>query len=241
MIAIRRSAVVVALGVALAACGGSTEAPSPPAAQPPTSQPDEGAPASDPIEVTVEDFGFGSSTEDDDFLTYGVILANTNEAGWAASGVQLEMTWFDAAGSVLGRETDRIFLILPGQRAATAGRTFDVESAGADSMRVQVRTSEWVEVGPGPYGGLQTSDVTLRDESVTGQVQSSLDAELTTLGAFAVFRDANGQISGGWSDPFGIDFIAPGGQASVQVYRPRDFPAESVELFVQLNSLSLPD
>lgn len=246
-----RSTVFATLSFALIACGTSTEPPSTTAPQasapqpaPPQStapQPDAVTPSDEPIEVSVEDFGFGLSTEHDDFLTYSVILANTNDADWAASGVQLEMTWFDAAGSVLGRETARIFVILPGQLAATAGRTFDVESAGADSMRVQVRTSEWIEVGPGPYGGLETSDVTLRDASVTGLVQSFFDAELTSLGAFAVFRDANGQISGGWSDRFGIDFIAPGGQASVQVYRPRDFPAESVELFVQLNSLSLPD
>ena len=242
MLTARSSGLLLMLALVAAACGGYQSAAPEPAAPPTPSAADEGSrePAN-PLDVIIEDYGFGKSIEDDDFLTYGVILANPNPSTWAASGVQLELTWFDDSGSVVGRETARIYLILPGQRAARAGRTFDVDSALASSLRVQLRTSDWLDIGPGPYGGLEVTDVTLRDDSVTGQVRSTFDAELEMLGAFAVFRDDAGKIAGGWSEPYGIDFIPPGGQASVQVYRPADFEASTAELFVQPNSLSFPD
>lgn len=240
--AVATRTLVALMSVALTACAGHTSAIQ--------EQPVAGAGSvadqadsndSAPLEIFLEDFGFGASDNHKDFLTYGVVFANPNPTIWAATGVEVELTWLDDAGSVVGRETRRIFVIPPGQRAAAAGRTFAVDGALAASLQVQFRTSEWVDIGAGPYGALEVDGVTLRQDSVTGQVRSSFSSDLVRLDAIAILRDIDGRISGGWINSFGIAFIPSAGRASVQVYRPNDFPAASAELFVQLTSLSRAD
>lgn len=187
-----------------------------------------------PIDIVIEEFGFGTIEPErrDAFASYGIIVRNPNNGRWIANDVSIAITWIDESGSVLGRDTGSIYMVLPTEVAAVTGRTFDMEAAEVAIMEVQTRVGSWIDSGEGPLGSFEVSDVTLREDTVTARVSSTFDREFTDLDALAIFRDSDGNIVGGWGYAY-IDFIAGGGNTSVEVNRPSEIQASSADVFVQ--------
>lgn len=189
-------------------------------------------PPSDVVEVIEAGFGLVDGDYTDPFYTYAVILENANGGtAWYATDIDVTLTLRDSSGTVVGREEGEVAVLLPGQRAAVTGRTFEL-AGDVDSMDVQTRVADWVEADTVDFGSLEVTSVNLGEDALFGEVSSTFDRAVLNAEAAAVFYDDAGRIIGGWeySD---IDFIPAGGTASFEIHVPQALGPSTAEAYVQ--------
>jgi len=143
--------------------------------------------------------------------TYAVVLVNPHE-GWLAQGVQVDVTFVDAAGNALGTDAGFVEVVLPAQRIAVASLFFDAPTVPVARMDVAVDVARWRETGPFE-GAFTITDITTGEAEFSGvrttfTIASGFDEPLTDVGVTAVYRAADGRIIGGY-DTF-VERLDPG-------------------------------
>lgn len=197
----------------------------------------------DRIDLEIVESGFSSYPAYDDSrrASWAVVLENPNQAPHLATSIDVTVTLLDDAGSIVGSQSDSVAVILPGQRAAVVGSTYEDVGEIAD-IRVQARARSWEEQ-EGPYGAFDTSDVSVRQDrfrgwTVTGSVSSTFTDDFEDVYGTAVLRDSAGVIVGG-GFTF-IDFVPAGGDTSFEISVLDDLSGvATAEVYVSLSSLSL--
>jgi hypothetical protein len=225
----------VAVGVIVARLGGDDGGaadPSPGTGAPPGgSEPDDGrttttdapdgtttttagpAEAVDGLEVV--DSGFSTYEGfDGPAGSYGLILENTSDQPITYFAVQVVV--YDTNDTVVASYDHDVAVVNPGARLGLGAEVSDPLPNGIG--RLDIRTEEGGG-DPVPQGAFTVADVaTSSDEFgvyTTFIVSSSYDVEFELSYAYAVYRDAAGQIIGGANGL--IDLIPPGGRATGEV------------------------
>lgn len=160
------------------------------------------------IELQAEVGGTTVGTEDSPSAVYAALLTNTTDQ--PASNLDINLTMFDAAGTVVGTGTAYVDLILPGQTRAITGTT----SITAPAARIEATYSG--DVGM-PFGteetDLPTGEFTFEGTQLTGDdystgvlglMKSSYPTDFQNVEVNVVFRGADGSILGGGSTYVGI-------------------------------------
>lgn len=151
-------------------------------------------------ELDIAESGFTAFEGDTPYAQYGVVIANPNKSGWAASDVTVTMAFYDSVGNVLTTEEENISFILPGQRSGIGDTAFDTQ--GADSMDVTVDVDSWEEIDfePGTY---TASRVKVKQDDyetqITGILKCSFAKDQENVKVVALLRNKAGKIIGGES------------------------------------------
>ncbi len=203
--------------------------------------PDEDPDASpvDPGEITVEQQGF-THDADSGNVSYGIVLHNESDKA-AATDVQLQIAFYDAAGAVMDTTSEAITFVLPGQSAGIGGST-SLSSEPAE-MRVQVDTnwSAW----DGEDGTITFQNVSQTEDDVfgfktTGEVNNPFNTTLEDVIISAIYLDAAGNVIGG--DQTYHDFIPANGTSPFEIDSFTDVPGiASVEIYGHPFFISLDD
>jgi hypothetical protein len=169
----------------------------------------------------------------DDYLYFGVTFRNPNPSEWLASGVGIQIDFYDQGGSLLDTTDEFVTTLLPGQTSAIGDVSFD--AADARTMEVQVLQGDWESIDF-DAGDLTFSDVQTRRQRfgglrTTGRVSSSFTGQQESVQITVIYRDAQGQITGG--DYTYIDIPALG-NASFEVEPLANLDFESTEVYYQL-------
>lgn len=139
--------------------------------------------------------GFAQVSEDT--TGFGVLIRNPNSDA-AASYVRVNISFFDAGGTVIGSEEDVLSVVLPGQTVAVGNGT---DVVGVERMDVQIFTDDW-ETLDGPPGeftaeGVQTVPEEYGGMKTTGLLKSTFAEDLQDIEVTAIYYDAAGAIVGG--------------------------------------------
>jgi hypothetical protein len=153
-----------------------------------TDEPPSSIPSANDITVKdtwVQDDGFGG-------VSWGVTYESTATSAYEYVPVQAE--FFDEAGTKIGTEDTTISLVLPGA-AATAEYTYDLDGTAA-SIEVTIGSgdaSDFQAAGALTVGG-GASDATTG--TFRGQITSTYASDLDDVTTVAVWRGADGAVSG---------------------------------------------
>jgi len=189
-----------------------TEPPTPRPTREPTPEPEERE------QPTVTAYGFTANAEFGS-ATYAVVVANPN-ATWVPTFVNLSITFYDAAGTVLTTQDEYLTAILPEGEAAVAGDAFDAGEAAEMEVQIsRLSESDWQEIDEGEAGRYQYDRVqTVREQfggmKTTGLVLSEFESEQNNIRVNVVYYDSAGAIVGGAFTY--VDQVAPGGQAAFE-------------------------
>lgn len=171
-------------------------------------------------DLVLADSGFTAFGAGDDYGSYAVIVENPNEE-WVAQRVDIQVTFYDAAGVILGVENEFLFAILPGGRGALGRTAFDAGTATRMEVNIQQPgEANWIKVEPASTGGYTFENVnTSRDEfgghTTTGVIRSSFEADQENVEVVAVYRNSAGAIVGG--DFTFVDLVPGEGQSTFEV------------------------
>lgn len=173
------------------------------------------------------------------YVSYGVILKNPNASHWIADDVEVNITFYNAAGTVVKSESDTVNVLLPGQTAAVGD---DAEATGATRMEVQALVSDWeasdTETGAFAATGVSVQQQSFGELQVNGTLSSTFAKDLKDVHATAIFYNAQGAIVGGAFTY--VDFVPAGGKVGVEVSSMNDVPGVTkAEIYTSLSSLSL--
>lgn len=177
-----------------------------------------------PLNLRLVAQGF-TAFPDEDVVTYAVIVENPN-TNWTACSAELRIRFLNPAGEEIQVETDFLYRLLPGQRAAAAG---DVRGAGHTHRlepvielmdRYDWKLTNAVRLPSFQFRRLSTE---AQDGEVrtTGILMSSLRVDREMINVVAVYRH-EGVIVGGaneWVD------VPARGQARFEIEMYGDFPA----------------
>jgi hypothetical protein len=223
-----------AIGVIVARFGGddgNATDPSPASDAPPAvSEPGDGTTTSDasdetysttagtaaPIDgLAVVDSGFSTYEGfDGPAGSYGLIVENTSDQPITHFTVQVVV--YDTDDTVVGSNDHTVAVVNPGARLGLGAEISDPLPNGIG--RLDVRT-ERAEGDPVPRGAFTVADVSTSSDEfgvyTTFVVSSSYDVEFELSHAYAVYRDAEGQIVGGANGL--IDLIPRQGRANGEV------------------------
>ncbi|HEY1177816.1 MAG TPA: hypothetical protein VGF17_16795, partial [Phytomonospora sp.] len=173
------------------------------------------------------DKGFSAGERDGEpMVSYGVVVENTS--AWVAYIAAVSVRMVGADGETVedtvsgngGPVVRDVRVIMPGTQAVLGNTTF-VDRAGTAELEVGVDGVQWwpPDNGTHEFAALTASDVTtsFEDEhakaTVEYTVNSGYGAELETVWAEAVFKNADGAIVGG-THPSGTSPGAHGPGAS---------------------------
>ena len=223
-----------AIGVIVARFGGddgNAADPSPGSDAPPAvSEPGDGTTTSDASDATnsttagtaepidglaVVDSGFSTYEGfDGPAGSYGLIVENTSDQPITDFTVQVVV--YDTDDTVVGSYDHTVAVVNPGARLGLGAEISDPLPNGIG--RLDVRT-ERAEGDPVPRGAFTVADVSTSSDEfgvyTTFVVSSSYDVEFELSHAYAVYRDAEGQIVGGANGL--IDLIPRRGRANGEV------------------------
>lgn len=171
-------------------------------------------------------------------VTYGAVFENSGTA--IATGARVQLTFTDAAGTVVSSVEEYLTAVLPGTRAALGDTLYDTD--GVTKMTVQVLPGESEPVREAAANFAVSKVNTVVEEfsgmKTTGTVSSPFAKDLEDLYVAAVYRDGGGKITGG--DFTFLSFVPAKGTAGVEVLSMAEgLDPASTDLFVQLSGLSL--
>jgi hypothetical protein len=180
------------------------------------------APAS-PTAITIVGQGFTQEPTDtigDGYVSYAVLLSNPNDpsapAPQIATDISVNLTFTDAAGTVVGSQSDTVSYLLPGTTFADAD---SAQVKGATHMEAQALVGSWTQNDAPITGKLVTSQLHLTndgfEEKTIGIVKSTFAKDYKELVASAVYYNAAGAIIGG--DNTLLDFVPANGTASFSI------------------------
>ena len=183
-------------------------APDPPADDEPADEPEPGdeVDPDDAEQVEVVEQGFTVITDPNDDtrrnLTYGILLENPNPDPLVATGIDVQVSFFDAGGSVLDTDTAFLSVLLPGQTGAVGNILFDAPEGVAEASRcrpapvtswsrrtstVELDTKD-VKTVAEEFGGLKT----------TFLLTSTFPEAQEAIQVTAIYRDDAGKVVGGY-------------------------------------------
>lgn len=176
------------------------------------------------------------------YLSYAALVTNPNPDTHVATYVDVNVSFTDAAGTVVKTASETIAVLLPGQTVAVGDTLIDAPAEVA-GMDVQVRPDGWEEVDE-PLGAFEVRDVTHTvgefGATTTGTIASTFADDIESPRVVAVYRDASGAIVGG--DFTYADFVPAGSDIGVEVSAYTELPnVASAELYPQISGLSLWD
>jgi hypothetical protein len=165
--------------------------------------------------IAIEGFGFTFFEGSTDTISYGVVISNPNATTYAASFVDVNITFFGAGDVIVGSESETLRYILPGQKGAVGGTSFPT---GAATRMEVVADGDYEELdftaGEFTFSGLSTT----RDSystSTVGTISSTFEEKQEFVEVVVIWRNASGAILGG--DFTFVDFVLPDGQVSFEV------------------------
>ena len=172
--------------------------------------------------------GFAQTGQD---VQYGLVVENPN-AGQAAENAMYQVILYDKSGAVLDTGSGYLFLLLPGQKLAAAGRGRLANAALAvDHMEVELWAPRFVPTGEPAALTAEKVRLLKGDDRplLTGFLRSPYKVDVQELLAGAVVYDAAGKIIGGGMTnvlaapagglaPFSIELFAGGDPARWEVY-----------------------
>jgi hypothetical protein len=180
-----------------------------------TTDDDSDEPEVEPGEITVEKQGYTYDANSGN-VSYGIVLSN-QEQDIAAESIQLQVAFYDAAGTVIDTVTENVSYLLPGETTGVGGTASGV--ADMAEMRVQVSADDWREWEEQPplltIDNISVTEDDFGGTKVTGEVTNSLDQELESITLYAVFLDAEGNIVGG--DFSFLDFVPASGTSAFEI------------------------
>lgn len=195
----------------------------PPATAGPDDPPDDDPAPSGDSEIAVVEEGFsnfmGGYDQDERSATYGFIVENTSDE--TATDISISVSAFDAGGTALASASHTIYVLRPGQKMGI-GDEFYGENFAADVADVQVQLSEPSDYGLEDVpeeGELAAEGITTTSDeygvTTTFTATSTFDQQIDNPYAYAIYRDASGNIIGGSYDF--VDFVAAGGSTAAEV------------------------
>jgi hypothetical protein len=200
----------------------ATEPDSPATSETPSETSDPGGTPSGDTTLEVVESGFsnymGGYDQDELQASYGFIVENTGDE--TATDVDVSVSVFDAAGTVLSSEQHTIYVIRPGEKVGIGDEFYSELTAEIANLEVQIGepspyatdvpdegtlTAEGVSTVAEEYGGLKTTF------TVTSTYAEQLDGPY----AYAIYRDAGGAIIGGsWGI---LNFVPAGGSTAGEI------------------------
>lgn len=185
-----------------------------------TTTSDEPSGAAD-LEVVESGFSnyMGGYDRDEQTAAYGFVVENTGDD--VAVDVSVSVSAFDADGTAVASESHTIYVLRPGEKMGI-GDEFWGDDLTAEIADLQVQLSE-----PSGYGaedvpeeGTLTAEgitTTTDDYGVTTKftATSTYDQQLDYPSAYAIYRNAGGDIIGGSRGS--VDFVAPNGSTAGEV------------------------
>jgi hypothetical protein len=170
-------------------------------------------------------------------LSYGAVFTNTS-TDQIAENVSVNLTFTDAAGTVVKSASETIDYILPGDQAAVGD---SAETSGATKLEVKalVGRSEKLTQTAGGFsasGVATTANSELGELKTTGTLTSSFAKDLKNIHATAIYYNAAGVITGGTSKF--VDFVPAGGKIGLEVTSFNKVPAASTKVFAGLSNLT---
>ena len=219
---------------------GSTAVTSPPATAATTSTTEA------PRQIEIVNKGFTQLKPDiigNSYLSYAAIVRNPN-AAQIASRIQVNSSFYDAAGTVVKAKSDNITALGPGESAAVGPIGGGEQAAGAVRMEVTARVSEWIPLTTVSPGRFAFEGVATRarpggyGQTTTGTIVSSFASDLKSVQLVAVYYDRNGGVIGG-AFTF-VDFVPAGGKLGAEVVSTQAVPGIArSELYAAVTNLSL--
>lgn len=150
--------------------------------------------------------------------SYGVVFKNPNRTSWVANRVSINVSFFDAAGTVVKTETDTLTAILPGQSAAVGDTVYDLPPS-AVRIETQASVGDWTEfegsTGAFAFEGLSTTPEEYGGLRTNATVRSSFVEDQKNVEITAIYTRADGSIVGG-AYTF-LDFVPAGGAIGVEI------------------------
>jgi hypothetical protein len=257
-VAIGVVAVIALVGIILVVTGGgdddepATPAPGTPTTVAPTDGPDgtaappdgSDAPAGDAtVEVIDQGFSnFASGFDDDErSASYGFVIENTGDG--TATDIRISVSAYDADDNALATDSQTIYVLRPGQKMGV-GDEFYGDDLASDVARLDVQISEtsdpyWAEEVP-DEGRLTAEGVaTSADDygmTTTFTAKSTFGVQIDNPYAYAVYRNAAGEIIGGstgW-----LDFVPANGTTAGKITSYDVIPdVDATEVFVDTGYL----
>jgi hypothetical protein len=172
------------------------------------------------------------------YISYGAVIQNSNADRWIAESVSVNLTFSDAAGTVVKSTNETVAAILPGQTVAVGD---SASAAGATRLEVQALVGKWEEVnttsGSFVVSGVNTT-ASVFGMKTNGTVSSTFAKDLKNTEAVAVYYNSGGQIIGG-AFTF-VDFIPAGGKVGMEVHSSESLSRlAKTEVYLEMTSLSL--
>src|SRR5918998_2224919 len=186
------------------------------------SDPDDPEPTGDNAVVVVDE-GFqpfmGGYDQDERTASYGFIIENTSDE--VATDISISVSAFDASGTALASASHNVYVLRPGEKMGL-GDEFYGENFASDVADVQIQVSEPSEYGleDVPEEGTLTAEgvTTTSDDyglTTTFTARSTYGQQIDSPQAYAIYRDAAGDIIGGSTGY--VDFIAANGSTAGEV------------------------
>jgi hypothetical protein len=178
-------------------------------------------PPSGDATVEVVETGFSNFTGglDERSGAYGFVVENTGDG--LATDIQISVSAYDAGGTALASASHTVYVLRPGEQMGIGDEFFGTTLSGEiDSIDVQVsEPSEYGADDVPTEGALTAEGITTRaDEyslSTTFTAKSTYGQQIDYPSAYAIYRDADGNIVGGSRGS--LDFLPANGSAAGEV------------------------
>ena len=169
---------------------------------------------------------------------YAAVVKNPNPTTWIAEDINVNITFFDAAGSVVDSENATIPVLAPGQTAAIGDSG---SMAGVAKMEVKALVDSW-DKAEGTFGSFTAEGAKIVSDTfgmkATGTLVSTYAKDLKEVRAVAVFRNAKGAIVGGGFTY--VDFVPANGKIGFSINSLQKVPtATKVDIYAQPSNLTL--
>jgi hypothetical protein len=195
--------------------------------------------------LEIADYGFSQLPPDsigESYLTYAVIVKN-NSTDQIVDSADVNIAFYNAAGTVVKSESDTLTFIMPGSTVASTPLG-GVNVAGVTRMEVQLLPGDETEtVNARPIPTLTAEGVnTTADDyfmRTNATLRSTFSKDLKSLSVAAVYRDAARKIIGGASTF--ADFVPAGGTAAVEISASNVLPVASTDVYVSISNLTALD
>lgn len=150
--------------------------------------------------------------------TFAAVIDNPHP-DWIAQGVQVNIELLNEAGAIIGTDNAFVELVLPMQRVAVASLIFNAPTETVTNVNVTLDVAGWRQATV-TGATFTTQDVLTEPAEFSGVrttflLRSSFPEALTDVGVTAVYRNAAGQIVGGY-DTF-VDLLEPDTDTPVEI------------------------
>jgi hypothetical protein len=179
-------------------------------------------------------YGYG---EDDMSASFGLLVENPGEKH-AVESSQYLVTAFAADGRVIGTDDGYISVLLPGETLGIGGSLLGTDDVPIDRIEAHVLPGKYVESEPVPTftGEGAAYRAGSWSDTVSGQILSAYNVDITNLQVYALVYNAEDEIVGG-GFTF-LDFSPAGGRAAVEVSVSARGTVARSELYATVSSLS---